>query len=371
MKIPLVDLKVQYLSIKKEIDSAIQGIIDNTSFIMGAPVKNFEENLAKFCSCKYAVGVSSGTSALFLALKAYGIKEGDEVITVPNSFIATAEAIMQCGAKPVFVDVDDRAMLIDVKKIEKAITPKTKAIIPVHLYGQICDMEPIINIAKKHNLIILEDAAQAIDAECSGRKIPVHETAIFSFFPAKNLGCYGDGGAVVTNNDEIARLVSKLRDHGRVSKYDSDMIGYGERLDALQAAILDSKLKHLHEWTNKRRQHARKYNELLKEIKEITMPFEDKHSKHVYYMYVIRTKKRDELMSFLKKNEISTGIHYPVPLHTQMALKELGYKLGDFPVSEKAAKEIVSIPMYPELSDEQIKCVADNIKEFFKMIKYN
>jgi dTDP-4-amino-4,6-dideoxygalactose transaminase len=365
MKIPLVDLKAQYLSMKQEIDSAIQGIIDNTSFIMGKPVKEFEQHLAEFCGCKHAIGVSSGSSALFLALKAYGIKDGDEVITVPNSFIATAEAIVQCGARPVFVDVDDRTMLMDASKIEKAITKKTKALIPVHLYGQVCDMDAIISIAKKHNLIIIEDAAQAIDAEFSGKKIPVHETAIFSFFPAKNLGCYGDGGAVVTNNDEVARLVSKLRDHGRVSKYDSDMIGYGERIDALQAAILTAKLKHLKSWSEKRRQHAYRYNELFKGS-GIGTPFEDKRCRHVYYMYEISVKQRDELMKYLDENGISTGIHYPIPLHLQGALSYLGYKKGDFPTAEKQANEILSIPMYPELTEEQIIFVADKIKSFFK-----
>ena len=365
MKIPLVDLKLQYLDIKEEIDKVIQGILDNTSFIMGKPVKQFEENLAKFCSCKHAIGVSSGSSALFLALKAYGIKEGDEVITVPNSFIATAEAIIQCGAKPVFVDIEKKTMLIDVNKVEEKITAKTKAIIPVHLYGQICDMDPLINIAKKHNLAIIEDAAQAIDAEYKELKLPVFETAIFSFFPAKNLGCYGDGGAVVTKDDKIAKLVSKLRDHGRISKYESDIIGYGERLDALQAAILDVKLKYLKTWTEKRQKNAYLYNELLDGSSNIKVPFEEDYSRHVYYMYEIKTDKRDELMEFLKEKNISCGIHYPIPLHLQPSLKFLGYKEGDFPVVEKISKEILSLPMYPELTKEQIEYVAENISKFF------
>ena len=364
MKIPLVDLKKQYLSIKDEIDKAIQGILDNTSFIMGEPVKKFEDNLAKFCGCKHAVGVASGSVALFLALKAYGIKEGDEVITVPNSFIATAEAIIQCGAKPVFVDIEEKTMLIDADKIEEKITSNTKAIIPVHLYGQVCDMGKIVDIAKKHNLIVIEDAAQAIDAEYKGKKIPISDTAIFSFFPAKNLGCYGDGGVVVTNDDKIAKLVSKLKDHGRVSKYESDMIGYGERLDALQAAILDVKLKYLKEWVDKRRENVVKYNELLKSIKDVQIPFEVKDSKHVYYLYCIKTSKRDELMNFLKEKGISTGVHYPIPLHLQPALKYLDYKEDDFPVTEKAAKEILSLPIYPELNEEEVKFICEKIKEF-------
>ncbi|MBW2990857.1 DegT/DnrJ/EryC1/StrS family aminotransferase [Candidatus Woesearchaeota archaeon] len=369
MKIPLVDLKAQYLAIRNEIDSAIQEIIDNTSFIMGPPVKRFEQSLAKFCECRHAVGVGSGSSALFLALKAYDIKKGDEVITVPNSFIATAEAVVQAGATPVFVDVDEKTMLMDPSRLEAAITKKTRAIIPVHLYGQICDMDLIIKMAEKHNLIILEDAAQAIDAEYKGKKIPVHKTAIFSFFPAKNLGAYGDGGAVVTHDNAVAQKVAKLRDHGRTSKYESDIIGYGERLDALQAAILDVKLKHLPEWTRKRGESAAKYTELLKDVKQVEPPFEEKHSKHVYYMYEIRVKnkKRDELMSFLKEKNIFAGIHYPVPLHVQQSLAYLGYKKGDFPVTEKAADEILSLPMYPELTEEQIKLVVAGIKEFFKV----
>ena len=363
MGIPLVDLKAQYLSIKPEIDQAIQEILNNTSFIMGPPVKNFEDNLANFCNCKYAIGVSSGSSALFLALKAYGIKEGDEVITVPNSFIATAEAIVQCGATPVFVDITEDTMLMDPHKIEAAITEKTKMFIPVHLYGQICDMDQIIEVAHKHHLFILEDAAQAIDAEYKTRKLPIHETAIFSFFPAKNLGCYGDGGAVVTNDQEVASKVAKLKDHGRVSKYCSDIIGYGERLDALQAAILAVKLRHLKEWSEKRKNNANYYNQLFAGVNYLFIPSEKNYSRHVYYMYVVKVKEREKLMIKLKEKGIDTGIHYPLPLHLQPSLKYLGYKEGDFPVAEKAAKEILSLPMYPEISSEQIRFVVDSIKE--------
>jgi dTDP-4-amino-4,6-dideoxygalactose transaminase len=363
--IPLVDLKKQYLSIKREIDSAIQNTIENATFIMGVPVREFEENLAKFCGCEYALGVSSGSSALFLALKAYGIKEGDEVITVPNSFIATVESIIQCGGKPVFVDVDENTMLMDTTKLEERISSKTKAIIPVHLCGQICEMDPIINIAKKHGLIILEDAAQAIDAEYKNRKLPIYETAILSFFPAKNLGGYGDGGAVVTNNRSVAEMVCKLRDHGRIDKYESDVVGYGERLDALQAAILGVKLKYVKEWSEKRRKNACKYDELLKNLEEISIPSTRKYSTDVYYLYVIRTTKRDELVSFLKEQGIATGIHYPIPLHLQPSLKFLGYKERDFPVTEKLAKEILSIPMYPELTEKEIEFICKKIKFFF------
>jgi dTDP-4-amino-4,6-dideoxygalactose transaminase len=257
---------------------------------------------------------------------------------------------------------------MDPEKLENVITEKTKAIIPVHLYGQICDMDPIIEIAKEHSLIVIEDAAQAIDAEYKNKKLPIHETAIFSFFPAKNLGCYGDGGAVITNNEEIAKKVSKLRDHGRISKYESDIIGYGERLDALQAAILDVKLKNLKEWTEKRRKNAQKYNKLLKDIEEIKTSEEKEYSKHVYYMYEIKLNKRDQLIDYLKEKGISTGIHYPIPLHLQPSLKYLNYKQGDFPISEKAAKEILSLPMYPELTEEQITEVVNNIKQGIKNV---
>lgn len=369
MKILLVDLKAQYKTIKPEIDSVIQKILDDTSFIMGEPVKSFENNLANFCNCKYAIGVSSGTSALYLALKAAGIKKGDEVITVPNSFIATPETIIHCGAKPVFVEIEDKTMLMDPSRIEKLITPNTKAIVPVHLYGQVCDMDQIMEIAKKYNLIVIEDAAQAIDAEYKNKKLPIGDMATFSFFPAKNLGCYGDGGAVITNNEQYAKIVSKLRDHGRFSKYESDIVGFGERLDALQAAILNVKLYHLKSWTEKRQNNAKLYDQLLSDIPQIKIPYKEQYSRHVYYMYEIMIDKRDELMNFLKSNNIFTGIHYPVPLHLQPALKNLGYKKGDFEITEKVAKKILSLPMYPELKKEQIELVCNKIKEFLKKNK--
>ena len=366
MDIPLVDLKAQYASIKPEIDKVIDNVLTNTSFILGPLVKDFENNLAKFCSCKHAIGTSSGTSALFLALKAYGVKEGDEVITAPNSFIATAEAIIHCGATPVFVDVDEETMLIDHTKIKEKITPKTKGIIPVHLYGQICEMEAIMKIAEEHKLFIIEDAAQAINAEYIWKKLPLSETAIFSFFPAKNLGAYGDAGAVITNNEDVAKKVLKLRDHGRTSKYESDIIGYGARLDALQAAVLNAKLQYLSSWTTMRRYNSHLYNQLLADQPGLIIPCEAEHRKNVYYMYVIRTKHRDVLMDKLKMKGVSCGIHYPVPLHLQPALAFLGYKEGDFPIAEKAAKEILSLPMYPELTPEQIKYVVASIKEVMK-----
>jgi len=354
MKIKLVDLKKEYDSINNEIDVAIKDIIDNTSFIMGEPVKTFEQNLAEFCGCKYAIGVGSGTAALFLALKAHGIEKGDEVITAPNSFIATPEAIINCGATPVFVDVNEDDMLINTSKIEDAITDRTKAIVPVHLYGQVCNMEHIKDIAKRYKLIVIEDAAQAI-----GTSIPYSDTAILSFFPAKNLGCYGDGGAVITNDKNIADKISKLRNHGRVDKYNSDIIGHGERLDALQAAILTVKLKHLKEWNDKRFIHANKYDELFFDTKFIHLP-----GHYAQHQYVIRTKHRDDLKEYLACKDIQTGIHYPKPLHLQPALKYLGYRRGAFIVAEKAADEILSLPMNPFLTEGEIIYIVEKIKEF-------
>ena len=318
--IKLVDLKDEYNKIKDEIDEAIQEVLNNTSFILGDPVKKFEEELADFCKCKYAIGVASGTAALFLALKAHGIKEGDEVITVPNSFIATAEAIIHCGATPVFVDVNKDNMLIDVKKIEEKITDKTKAIVPVHLFGQHCDMSRITQIAKENNLFIIEDAAQAIN-----EIMPMSDTACFSFFPAKNLGCYGDGGAVITNDEHIAKEIYKLRNHGRDSKYESSIIGYGERLDALQAAILSVKLKHLKKWTAQRYFNAAQYDKILKHSDIDLLP-----NHFIYHLYVIITHRRDELKKYLKDLDIESGIHYHIPLHLQKWLEYLGKKKRDF-----------------------------------------
>lgn len=363
MRIPLVDLNEEYQNIKNEIDDSIKEIINSTMFIMGYPVGKFEKNLSKYCVCKYAIGVSSGTSALFLALKAYGIKPGDEVITVPNTFIATAEAIVNCGAKPVFVDIEENTMLMDVNKIEEKITSRTKAIIPVHLYGQICDMDKILNIAKKHGLIVIEDAAQAIDAEYKNLKLPISETAIFSFFPAKNLGCYGDGGAVITNNKEIHEKIVLLRDHGRIQKYESVVVGYGERLDAIQAAILDVKLKYLRQRTDQRRENAYKYNEFLKDYPDIITPTELADCRHVYYMYVVKVQNRSKIINILSDRGIATGIHYPIPLHLQKAFNYLKHKPGDFPVSEKIANEIISIPVYPEISESKIEYIADCLKD--------
>ncbi|HAJ34030.1 MAG TPA: erythromycin biosynthesis sensory transduction protein eryC1 [Candidatus Atribacteria bacterium] len=362
--IPFVDLKVQYDSIKDEIDDAIQNILNNTSFIMGEELKKFEEEFARFCDVKYAVGVANGSDALILALKACGISKGDEVITVPHTFIATTEAISNVGGKIVFVDIDPKTYTIDISKIEEKITEKTKAIIPVHLYGQPADVEPIMALAKKYNIKIIEDAAQAHGAEYKGEKVgSIGDVGCFSFYPGKNLGAYGDAGMVVTNSEEIAEKIKLQRNHGRITKkYEHDIEGYSSRLDNLQAAILRVKLRHLNKWNDMRRKNAKKYNELLINIGGITTPYEADYAKHVYHLYVIRTEDRDKLREELKSNGIATGIHYPIPLHLQPAYNYLGYKRGDFPVTEKASQEILSLPMFAELKEKQIIKIVETIK---------
>ena len=366
--IPFVDLKAQYDLIKDEIDEAIQNVLNNTSFIMGEELKKFEVEFARFCDVKYAIGVANGSDALILALRACGIGEGDEVIAVPHTFISTAEAISNVGGKIVFVDIDLKTYTIDVSKIEEKINKKTKAIIPVHLYGQPVDMDPIMELAKKYSLKVIEDAAQAHGAEYKGKKVgSIGDVGCFSFYPGKNLGAYGDAGMVVTNSEEIAEKIKLLRNHGRITKkYEHEIEGYSSRLDNLQAAILRVKLKYLNKWNDMRRSNAKKYSELLSNIDSIITPYEADYAKHVYHLYVIRTeKRRDKLREELKSKGIATGIHYPIPLHLQPAYRYLGFKEGDFPVTEKASQEILSLPMFAELSDKQI----DEIVEFIKYFK--
>lgn len=365
MNIPLVDLKANYHSIKKEIDEAIGDVLENTSFIMGPFVKKFEEDFASFCQVKHGVGCANGTAALHLALLAAGVKKGDEVLTVPNTFIATTECISYVGGKIKFVDVMPNTALIDIDALEKTITKKTKVLIVVDLYGQMPDMQRIKEIAVQHDLFVIEDAAQAHAAEWNGHQPGYYgDIACFSFFPAKNLGCYGDGGAVVTNYDELAEKLRLLVNHGRSTKYEHRMEGYNYRLDALQAAILDVKLKHLSEWTDRRRDHARYYDRNLPS--SVGRIMEAKGAKHVYYMYVACVSQRDALIVYLKKQGIECGIHYPIPLHLQPAYSSLGFRKGQFPVSEQLASNIVSIPMYPELSEEQRSYVVEHIKKFIQ-----
>ena len=362
MQIPLVDLKRQYLSIKNEVDKAIQEVIDKSAFIMGENVQEFENEFAKFCGVKFGVGTSSGTTALHLALLVCGVKQGDEVITVPYTFIATSEAIFHAGGKVVFVDIEDRSYTMDAEKIEAAITERTRAIIPVHLFGQPADMDRIIEIAKKYNLIVIEDACQAHGAEYRGKRVgSLGDTACFSFYPGKNLGAYGDAGMVVTDNEALAEKMRLLRNHGYEKKYYHQIEGYNYRLDAIQAAILRVKLRHLEEWTEKRRRNAQLYNELLKES-GVKIPLEMEYAKHVYHLYVIKTENRDELSSRLKESDIATAIHYPLPLHIQEAYKYLGYRKGDFSISETCSGELLSLPMFPELREEEIRRIVNIVK---------
>lgn len=358
--IPLNDLKAQYLSLKKEIDSAIQKVVDSTKFINGEENQKFEAEFAKLCGAKYAITVDSGSIALDFALEALGIGEGDEVICPSHTFTATAEAIVHKKAKVVFADIVEKTYCIDPKSIENRITKETKAIIPVHLYGHPADMEAILKIAKQHKLYVIEDAAQAHGAKFKNKTIgSIGDIACFSFFPSKNLGCFGDGGAVVTNSSQLAKKIFLLRDHGRVDKYHHLQIGYGGRMDNLQAAILRVKLKKLNQWNLKRREIAQKYSRKL--MSKYIVPIEEKNSISVYYVYTLRHHQRDQIISKLKDKGIQTGIYYPIPLHLQKAYHYLGYKKGDLPITEKICQQIFSIPIYQELTDSQIDFIIDTL----------
>ena len=369
MKILLADLKLQHSKIREELDAAITKVVDDCSFIMSEQIAEFENNFAEYCQAKHVIGVSNGTSAISLALEACGIKEGDEVITTPHTFIATTEAISKVGAKIKFVDIEEKTHLMDITKIEAAITENTKAIIPVHLNGLMCNMSKIRELADRHNLKIIEDSAQAHGALYNNNNPPgFHsDAATFSFFPGKNLGAFGDAGAVITNNDQIAEKIRMLRNHGRKlgEKHNHEIEGYNERLDSIQAAVLKVKLQYLNEWNKQRIQNAQLYQKHLDSSKMV-LPYVPDGYRHVYHQYVIRVKDRERLTHFLKESGISFGINYPIPLHLQPAYAYLGYKTGDFPIAERLTKEIISLPMFPELSEEQIKYVADKVNEFLK-----
>jgi dTDP-4-amino-4,6-dideoxygalactose transaminase len=371
MNIPFVDLKAQYKSIESEIRIAIDDVLENTAFIKGERVEQFEKNFASLTGSLHCIGVGNGTDALIITLKTIGIGVGDEVIVPANSFIATSEAVTAVGAKVVFVDNHPETYNIDISQIEEKITPKTKAIIPVHLYGQIADMEPIMNIATTYKLRIIEDCAQAILSEYKmsdgtwKKAGTLGDMATFSFFPGKNLGAYGDAGAIVTNNDEFARVARMYANHGRIAKYNHEFEGYNSRLDGLQAAILNVKLKYIEGWTEKRKQIAALYDQFLTEIPGIILPsVEDKYNP-VWHLFVVRVKKRDELMNYLGENGIATGIHYPIALPYLKAYKYLNHKDDEFPVALKFQNDILSLPIYPEITYEQLKFVVITIEAFF------
>ncbi|MDT8317456.1 MAG: DegT/DnrJ/EryC1/StrS family aminotransferase [bacterium] len=366
MKIPFVDLTRQHLPILDSLTESFEKAIKDSSFIMGEGVSSFEESFASFCGAERCVGVGNGTDALVLILRALGVGDGDEVITVPNSFIATTEAITATGARPVFVDVDPDSFNIDPMKIEAAITDKTKALIPVHLYGQPADMRAIMDIALRHGLKVIEDSAQAHGAEYDGKRTgSLGHAAAFSFYPGKNLGCLGDGGAVVTSDSDLAERVAMLRNHGRREKYLHDLEGVNSRLDTIQAIFLSKKLEYLDRWNDQRIDAASLYGDLLADIDGIKLPVESDKVRHVYHLYVVRAKRRDELAAYLKGMGVSTGIHYPVPLHLQPAYGWMGHKNGDFPVAEGMAGDILSLPIFPGVKEEEQAYVAEKIKAFY------
>lgn len=358
IKVPYLDLKAQYRSIKPEIDAAIARVLDSSQFVLGFEVVEFEKAFASYCGTTECVALNSGTSALHLALLAAGVGPGDEVITVPFTFVASVAAVLYAGARPVLVDIEPRSFTMDPALIERAITPRTKAIVPVHLYGQTADMDPILEVARRHNLIVIEDAAQAHRAEYMGRRAgSIGDMACFSFYPAKNLGAYGEGGAVTTSNPEYAHTIRMLRDWGQDRKYHHVLRGYNYRMEGFQGAILGVKLRHLDQWSEARRAIAQKYNQQLASC-DLGIPAEMPWAHHVYHAYTLRSNDRDGLQAALSAEGIQTGIHYSVPVHLQPAYADLGYRLGAFPHSERAAAQVISLPLFPEMTDSQINVVT-------------
>jgi dTDP-4-amino-4,6-dideoxygalactose transaminase len=361
--IPFVDLKAQYLSIKDEIDTAVIQVLESTQFVLGKEVETLEAEFASYCSATEGIAVNTGTSALHVALLAAGVGPGDEVITVPFTFVATVAAIGYTGATPVFVDVDPVSYTMDVTQIEAAITERTKVILPVHLYGQPADMDPILEIARRHGLTVIEDAAQAHRSEYKGRRVgSIGDIGCFSFYPGKNLGAYGEGGMVTTNNPEYATTMRMLRDWGQAGRYNHVLKGYNYRMDGIQGGILRVKLRYLDRWTEARRSHASQYDRLLKDT-GLKTPTVMPYSYHAYHIYAVRTTDRATLQQKLSDQGIQTGIHYPIPVHLQPAYADLGYKAGDFPHSELAAQQELSLPLYPELSPLQVEAVSTALKE--------
>jgi len=361
--IPFLDLQAQYRQIKSEIDAAITRVIDSAQFVLGPEVAAFEERFAAYCGARYCVALNSGTSALHLALLAAGIGPGDEVITVSMTFVATAAAVLYCGAKPVFVDIDPEAWTMDPNLIEAAVTPRTKAILPVHLHGLVAEMDPILAISRRHGLVVIEDAAQSHGAEYKGRRAgSIGDIGCFSFYPGKNLGAYGEGGAVVTNEPELARKMTLLRDWGQEAKYRHVVPGYNYRMEALQGAVLNVKMDHIEKWTERRRSVAMEYDQLLAHS-YCQSPAPPPHSRHVFHVYAVRVAARDRVQELLHSAGIGTSIHYPVPVHLQKAYAGLGYRRGDLPVSETAADQFLSLPIYAELQADQVAEAVMHLKQ--------
>jgi dTDP-4-amino-4,6-dideoxygalactose transaminase len=364
--VPYLDLPAQMRPLRVEIDAAIARTLDNCSFCLGPDVAQFERDFARYCGAQHCVGFNSGTSALHIALLLLDIGPGDEVITTPSTFVATSWAISYTGARPVYVDIEDATFNLDPRLVERAITPRTKAVMPVHLYGHPFDLEPLLELCRKHNLPLVEDAAQAHGAKYKGKPIGTFGAVSgFSFYPGKNLGAYGEGGALVTNNAAFAARARALREHGSSQRYYHDEIGFNYRMEGIQGAVLGIKLKHLDTWTRERQRVARRYTELLADT-PLQLPREAEYAESVWHLYVVRHPRRDELKKFLDSNLIGCALHYPLPLHLQKAYAHLGYKTGDFPVAEKAAHQCLSLPIYPELTDAQILRVVEVIKAFFK-----
>jgi len=363
VRVPLLDLKAQYAGIRDDVRAALDRVLESQSFILGPEVEAFENEIGKYCGCLHAIGVSSGTDALLVALMAIDIGPGDEVITTPYSFVASAGAIARLAARPVFADIDERTFNIDADRIEARITPRTRAIVPVHLFGQMADMPSVMEIARKHNLFVIEDAAQAIGAELNHRRAgSMGHVGCFSFYPSKNLGGFGDGGMITTNDADLAARIRLLRSHGFRAKYYSERVGGNFRLDEIQAAVLRVKLKYLDRWTEGRRRNAAFYRESLSRSETIKVPYETPHSRHIYKQFIVRTVRRDELIAQFKQKQVGCEVYYPLPLHLQTCFKELGYTTGDVPSSEAAAGETLAIPIYAELTAEMLQAVVDAIR---------
>jgi dTDP-4-amino-4,6-dideoxygalactose transaminase len=362
-QVPFVDLRAQYRRLRRQVLSAFDDALEGMQLFLGPNVRAFEDEFAAYCGVRHAVGVGSGTDALYLALRACGIRPGDEVITVAHTFIGTVEAIVQAGARPVFVDIDPDTYTLDPTGIEAALSPQTRAIVPVHLYGQMADMDPIMDLAQRHGLLVVEDACQAHGAEYKGRRAgSIGDAAAFSFYMSKNLGAYGEAGAVTTNSNSIAEMVARLRNHGSVSKYDHAELGVNSRLDELQAVVLRVKLNHLDEWVARRRQHAALYISLLRDA-PVKLPVTRRESAHVYHLFVVQVDDRDRVRQGLEARSIGCDVHYPIPLHRQAACQNIGRVAGDLKVTELVAGRILSLPMFPELTKQQVQYVAASLLE--------